>query len=247
MRLNGKVAIITGGTFGIGESTVRLFANEGAKVVVAARNVEKGTKLVNEIKENGGEALFVKTDVSKEEDVINLVKQTVDAYGKLDVLFANAGVGDMGDLENCTLEEWNRTISVDLTGVFLCNKHAITEMDKIGGGSIINCASILGHVGQMSVSAYAAAKGGVVNMTRSAAVTYATKNIRINAVCPGYIDTPILDNTPKEIIDHLVSLVPARRLGKPEEVANCVLFLASDESSFVTGANLLVDGGYTAQ
>lgn len=247
MRLKGKVAIISGGTFGIGESTVRLFANQGAKVVIAARNVEKGTKLVNDIKENGGEALFVKTDVSQEEDVKNLVKQTVDAYGRLDVLFANAGVGDMGDLDCCTLEEWNRTISVDLTGVFLCNKHVIPEMAKIGGGSIINCASILGHVGQMSVSAYAAAKGGVVNMTRSAAVTYANKGIRINAVCPGYIDTPILDNTPKEVIDHLVSLVPARRLGKPEEVANAVLFLASDESSFVTGANLLVDGGYTAQ
>ncbi|RDU34641.1 short-chain dehydrogenase [Neobacillus piezotolerans] len=247
MRLDGKVAIITGGTFGIGESTVRLFAQEGAKVVIAARNEEKGAKLVNDIKAEGGEALFVKTDVSKEEDVENLVQKTVETYGKLDVMFANAGVGDMQDLHTCTIEEWNRTISVDLTGVFLCNKHAIQEMDKIGGGSIINCASILGHVGQVSVSAYAAAKGGVVNMTRAAAVTYANKNIRINAVCPGYIDTPILDSTPKEAIDQLVSMVPAKRLGRPEEVANCVLFLASDESSFVTGANLLVDGGYTAQ
>lgn len=247
MRLENKVAIVTGGTFGIGESTVRLFAKEGAKVVIAARNIEKGTKLVNEIKEDGGEALFVRTDVSKEEDVENLVKHTVDTYGKLDVMFANAGIGDLQDLASCTLEEWNRTISVDLTGVFLCNKHAIPEMDKIGGGSIINCASILGHVGQVSVSAYAAAKGGVVNMTRAAAVTYADKGIRVNAICPGYIDTPILDDTPKEVIDHLVSLVPAKRLGKPEEIASCVLFLASDESSFVTGANLLADGGYTAQ
>ena len=247
MRLDGKVAIITGGTFGIGESTVRLFAKEGAKVVIAARNAEKGAKLVESIKAEGGEALFVKTDVSKEEDVESLVKKTVETYGKLDVLFANAGVGDMQDLHTCTIEEWNRTINVDLTGVFLCNKHAIPEMAKHGNGSIINCASILGHVGQVSVSAYAAAKGGVVNMTRAAAVTYANKGIRINAVCPGYIDTPILENTPKEVIDHLVSLVPARRLGLPEEVANCVLFLASDESSFVTGSNLLVDGGYTAQ
>lgn len=247
MRLKDKVAIITGGTFGIGESTVRLFAREGAKVVIAARSVDKGTKLANEIKEEGGEALFVRTDVSKEEDVINLVKQTVDTYGKLDIMFANAGIGDMQDLADCTLEEWNRTISVDLTGVFLCNKHAIQEMEKNGGGSIINCASILGHVGQVSVSAYAAAKGGVVNMTRAAAVTYADRGIRVNAVCPGYIDTPILDDTPKEVLDSLVSMVPAKRLGKPEEVANCVLFLASDESSFVTGANLLVDGGYTAQ
>ena len=247
MRLDGKVAIITGGTFGIGESTVRVFAKEGAKVVIAARNAEKGEKLVNDIKAEGGEALFVKTDVSQEEDVKNLIKKTVDTYGRLDALFANAGVGDMCDLDMCTIEEWNRTISVDLTGVFLCNKYAIPEMLKQGSGSIINCASILGHVGQMSVSAYAAAKGGVVNMTRAAAVTYANKGVRINAVCPGYIDTPILENTPKEVIDQLVSLVPARRLGLPEEVANCVLFLASDDSSFVTGANLLVDGGYTAQ
>ncbi|MBM4761315.1 glucose 1-dehydrogenase [Bacillus sp. B15-48] len=247
MRLDGKVAIITGGTFGIGESTVRLFAKEGAKVVIAARNAEKGENLVNQIKEEGGEALFVKTDVSSEESVENLVKQTVDTYGRLDVLFANAGVGDMQELALCTTEEWDKTISVDLTGVFFCNKYAIPAMEKNGGGSIINCASILGHVGQMAVSAYAAAKGGVVNMTRAAAVTYANRGIRINAVCPGYIDTPILESTPKEIIDHLLSLVPARRLGKPDEVANCVLFLASDESSFVTGANLLVDGGYTAQ
>ncbi|WP_338469622.1 SDR family oxidoreductase [Niallia sp. XMNu-256] len=247
MRLDGKVAIITGGTFGIGESTVRLFAKEGAKVVIAARNAEKGIKLVEDIKAEGGEAHFVRTDVSKEEDVKNLVKETVDTYGKLDVLFANAGVGDMQDLDCCTLDEWNQTISVDLTGVFLCNKYAIPEMEKTGNGSIINCASILGHVGQMSVSAYAAAKGGVVNMTRAAAVTYANRGIRINSVCPGYVNTPILDNTPKEIIDQLVSLVPARRLGEPDEIANCVLFLASDESSFVTGASLLVDGGYTAQ
>lgn len=162
-------------------------------------------------------------------------------------MFANAGIGDMQDLAECTLEEWNRTISADLTGVFICNKHAIPEMEKNCGGSIINCASILGHVGQVSVSAYAAAKGGVVNMTRAAAVTYADRGIRVNAVCPGYIDTPILDDTPQEVLNHLVSMVPAKRLGKPEEVANCVLFLASDESTFVTGANLLTDGGYSAQ
>lgn len=247
MRLQDKVAIVTGGTCGIGESTVRLFAKEGAKVVIAARNAEKGGKIVDEIKAAGGEAIFIRTDVSKEEDVKNLVEQTVAQYGKLDVMFANAGIGDMQMLDSCTLEEWNKTINVDLTGVFLCNKYAIPEMLKQGKGSIINCASILGHVGQMAVSAYAAAKGGVVNMTRAAAVTYAAQGVRVNAICPGYIDTPILDNTPKEVIDQLVSLVPARRLGLPEEVANCVLFLASDESSFVTGANLLCDGGYTAQ
>lgn len=247
MRLDGKVAIITGGTFGIGESTALLFAKEGAKVVIAARNKEKGEKVVNEIKNQGGEALFIKTDVSIEEDVKNLVKETVDTFGKVDVLFANAGVGAMGDLDEVTLDDWNYTISVDLTGVFLSNKYVIPEMEKNGGGSIINCASILGHVGQMSVAAYAAAKGGVVNMTRSAAVTYAKKGIRINAVCPGYIETNILDGLDDEMLETLKSLHPIGRLGKPEEIAYPVLFLASDESSFVTGANLLVDGGYTAQ
>lgn len=247
MRLDGKVAIITGGTFGIGESTALLFAKEGAKVVVAGRNAEKGERVINQIKELGGDAMFVKTDVAKEEDVASLVKQTVDTYGKVDVLFANAGVGAMGDIHEVSMEDWNSLISVDLTGVFLCSKFAIPEMMKNGSGSIINCASILGHVGQPSVSAYAAAKGGVVNMTRSAAVTYANKGIRINAVCPGYIDTPMLDALEDDMKKYLEGLHPIGRLGRPEEVANAVLFLASDESSFITGANLLVDGGYTAQ
>lgn len=247
MRLKDKVAIITGGTFGIGEATAYLFAKEGAKVVIAARNKEKGARVVQKIKENGGEAMFVRTDVSVEEDIINLMNETVKEYGKIDILFANAGVGDMGDVEDVTLEDWNRTISVDLTGLFLSNKYAIAEMRKTGGGSIINCASILGHVGQPSVSAYAAAKGGVVNLTRSLAVENAKYNIRVNAVCPGYIETDILSGLTDEMLEHLKSLHPVGRLGKPEEVAYPVLFLASDESSFVTGANLLVDGGYTAQ
>jgi len=247
MRLEGKVAIITGGTFGIGESTALLFAKEGAKVVIAARNAEKGERVVSQIKEQGGDAIFVKTDVAKEEDVQNLVRETVDTFGKLDVLFANAGVGAMGDIHETTMEDWNRLISIDLTGVFLCSKFAIPAMIKNGGGSIINCASILGHVGQPSVSAYAAAKGGVVNMTRSAAVTYASKGIRVNAVCPGYIDTPMLEPLDEETKKYLISKHPIGRLGTPEEIATAVLFLASDDSSFVTGANLLVDGGYTAQ
>ncbi len=247
MRLEGKVAIITGGTFGIGESTALLFAKEGAKVVIAARNADKGERVVSLIKEQGGDAIFIKTDVSQEEDVKELVRETVEAFGKLDVLFANAGVGAMGDIHETTMEDWNKLISIDLTGVFLCSKFAIPEMMKNGGGSIINCASILGHVGHPSVSAYAAAKGGVVNMTRSAAVTYASKGIRVNAVCPGYIDTPMTSNLSEEMRQYLITKHPIGRLGTPEEIATAVLFLASDESSFVTGANLLVDGGYTAQ
>lgn len=247
MRLKDKVAIITGGTFGIGESTAILFAREGAKVVIAARNEEKGKMVVDTIKEEGNEAIFIQTDVSKEEEVIQLVQKTVETFGKVDVLFANAGVGSMGDIHETSMEDWNQMISIDLTGVFLCSKYVIREMLQTGGGSIINCASILGHVGQPSVSAYAAAKGGVVNLTRSAAVTYAKHGIRINAVCPGYIDTPMLEGMDGEMKSYLESLHPIGRLGRPEEIANAVLFLASDESSFVTGANLLVDGGYTAQ
>jgi NAD(P)-dependent dehydrogenase (short-subunit alcohol dehydrogenase family) len=247
MRLNEKVAIITGGTFGIGESTALLFAKEGARVVIAARSQEKGERVVEEIKKQGGEALFVKTDVSKEDDVKNLVRKTVDTYGKLDIMFANAGVGDMGDIDCVSLDDWNRTISIDLTGVFLSNKYAIPEMEKSGGGSIINCASILGHVGQPSVCAYSAAKGGVVNFTRTLAVENARKGIRVNAVCPGYVVTNILDGLSDEMLETLKTLHPIGRLGRPEEIASAVLFLASDEASFVTGANLLVDGGYTAQ
>lgn len=247
MRLEGKVAVITGGTFGIGESTALLFAKEGAKVVIAARNVEKGAKVVNAIEEEGGEALFVRTDVSKDEDVKNLIQETVNTFGKVDVLFANAGVGDIGDIDCVSLDDWNRTIGIDLTGVFLSNKYAIAEMKKNGGGSIINCASILGHVGQPAVCAYAAAKGGVVNFTRTLAVENAKNGIRVNAVCPGYVETNILDGLDDGMLENLRSLHPIGRLGKPEEIAYPVLFLASDESSFVTGANLLVDGGYTAQ
>lgn len=247
MRLEGKVAVITGGTFGIGESTAKLFSKEGAKVVIAARNEEKGSMVVKDIKDSGGEALFVKTDVSKEKDIQNLIEQTVETYGKVDILFANAGVGGMSNVDDLCLDEWNHTINVDLTGVFLSNKYAIAEMKKTGGGSIINCASILGHVGQPAVAAYSAAKGGVVNMTRTLAVENAKHGIRVNAVCPGYVVTNILDGLSEEMLEELKSLHPIGRLGKPEEIAYAVLFLASDEASFVTGANLLVDGGYTAQ
>lgn len=244
MKLEGKVAIITGGASGIGEATAKLFSGEGASVVVADFS-EKGQEVADSLI---GEAIFVKTDVSKEEDIKDLIQSTVDKFGRVDIMFANAGIGDATPAHELSIDDWQKMIDVNLTGVFLSNKHAIKQMLKQdGGGSIVNNASILGHVGQEGITSYTAAKGGVVNLTRSLAVTYAKNGIRVNAVCPGYIDTPLLKEAPDELKQQLVSLHPIGRLGKAEEVAKAVLFLSSDDASFVTGANLLVDGGYTAQ
>jgi len=244
LRLQDKVAIVTGGASGIGEFTVREMLKQGAKVVIADFNDTGGQKLADELGEN---VSFIHVDVSNEEQVEAMVKHAVDTFGKVDILFSNAGIGSIGSTHELTLEDWNKTISINLSGVFLCAKYALKEMVKQGSGSIVNCASILGHVGQAATASYTAAKGGVVNMTRALALEYASQGIRVNAVCPGYIKTPLLDQLDDEMLQHLVSLHPLGRLGESHEVANAVVFLASDEASFITGANLLVDGGYTAQ
>ena len=247
MRFEGKVAVVTGGASGIGESAIRLFAKEGAKVVIADFS-EKGNELASSLIDEGHEALFVRTDVSKEQDISNLIDETVNTFGKVDIMFANAGIGDVTPAHELTIDKWQQMIDINLTGVFLSNKLAIQQMLKQGtGGAIINNASILGHVGQSGVTSYTAAKGGVVNMTRTIAITYATQGIRVNAVCPGYIETPLLSDLPPEVKQQLVNAHPIGRLGDPDEVAKAVLFLASDDASFIVGANLLVDGGYTAQ
>lgn len=244
MRLQDKVAIVTGGASGIGEFTVREMLKQGAKVVIADFDDAGGQKLADELGEG---VSFIHVDVSNEEQVEAMVKHSVDTFGKVDILFNNAGIGSTGSTHELSLEDWNKTISVNLSGVFLCAKYALIEMVKQGSGSIVNCASILGHVGQAATASYSAAKGGVVNMTRALSVEYASQGIRVNAVCPGYINTPLLDQLDEATRKHLVSLHPLGRLGESQEVANAVVFLASDEASFVTGANLLVDGGYTAQ
>ncbi|MGB5946882.1 SDR family NAD(P)-dependent oxidoreductase, partial [Paenisporosarcina sp.] len=237
MRLQDKVAIVTGVASGIGEFTVREMLKQGAKVVIADFNDAGGQKLADELGEN---VSFIHVDVSNKEQVEAMVKHAVDTFGKVDILFSNAGIGSIGSTHELTLEEWNKTISINLSGVFLCAKYALKEMVKQGSGSIVNCASILGHVGQAATASYTAAKGGVVNMTRALALEYASQGIRVNAVCPGYIKTPLLDQLDDEMMQHLVSLHPLGRLGESHEVANAVVFLASDEASFVTGANLLV-------
>lgn len=246
MKFENKVAIVTGGASGIGESSVRLFAAEGAKVVIADFS-DRGQAVSDELNKEGFDTLFVKTDVTKEQDVISMVEQTVAKYGKLDILFANAGIAQDGPADQLAFDSWQRTIDINLTGVFLCDKYAIKQMLAQGnGGAIVNCGSIHSHVGKAGVTAYASAKGGVKLLTQTLGTDYAAKGIRINAVCPGYIDTPLIKGRTEAITQHLVGLHPMGRLGKPEEVAKAVLFLASDDASFITGTSLLVDGGYTA-
>ncbi len=247
MKLNGKVAIVTGGASGIGEFAVREMVKEGAKVVIADVNDMLGNQLAQELNQGEQVATYVHVDVTNEDQVEQMVELAISEFGKLDILFNNAGIGSMGSSADLPFEDWRKVLSVNLDGVFLVAKHGIKAMLKNGGGSIVNTASILGHVGQAQTASYSAAKGGVVNLTRALALEYAKDNIRVNAVCPGYIETPLLSQLDENMKNHLISLHPLGRLGKPEEIAKAVLFLASDDASFITGANLLVDGGYTAQ
>ncbi|CAM4248760.1 short-chain dehydrogenase [Bacillus manliponensis] len=247
MKLTGKVAVITGGAQGIGEAIVRLFVQEGAKVVIADLSHE-GEKLANTLNNTGSGACFIKTDVSKETDIQNLVQETINRFGKLDIMVANAGIAEDVPIHKLNLEHWQKTIDINLTGVFLSDKYAIEQMLKQeSGGVIVNMGSILSHVGQVNTTSYTAAKAGVANLTRTLGVTYAKRGIRVNAVCPGYVDTPLLNDVNNETINKLITAHPIGRLGRPDEIAKAVLFLASDDSSFMVGANLLVDGGYTAQ
>ncbi|MCP8968327.1 SDR family NAD(P)-dependent oxidoreductase [Ectobacillus ponti] len=247
MRLQGKAAIVTGGASGIGEYTVRDMVEQGAHVLIADINDAVGEQLAQELRTEETKVIYQHVDVTDEAQIAAMVEQAVAEFGKLDIIFSNAGIGSMAPSHELSYEDWHRTIAINLDGVFLCAKHALRAMKQNGGGSIINCASILGHVGQAATASYTAAKGGVVNLTRALAVEYAKENIRVNAVCPGYIDTPLLSQLDDATKQHLISLHPLGRLGKPEEIAKAVTFLASDDASFITGANLLVDGGYTAQ
>ncbi|MRG88105.1 SDR family NAD(P)-dependent oxidoreductase [Salinibacillus xinjiangensis] len=243
-KLQDQVAIITGGASGIGAATARLFVQEGAKVVLVDLNEEKGKAMEQELKSLSAEALFVKADITSEEDVTNIYKQTIDTFGKVDILFNNAGIGRTLPSHELEYSEWRKTVNVDLDGVFLVARGAIREMLKTGGGTIVNTASMYGWVGAPGNAAYNAAKAGVINLTRSLGLEYADQNIRVNALCPGYIDTPII---PAEIKQELAQATPMKRLGQAEEMAKAVLFMASDDSAFMTGNSLIVDGGFTAQ
>jgi len=243
-RLDNKVAIITGAGMGMGQAGAIMFAKEGAKVVVVDWNTEAGEETVKMIREAGGEAIFVKADVSKARDAGNMVKTTIDTYGKLDIIYNNAAIiGRPAFTEDTTEEEWERIISINLKGVWLGMKYAIPEMLNRGGGSIINTASQCGDRGTRNLCAYCAAKGGVLALTRVTAMELAKKNIRVNALNPGIIGTPMVMAQPKEEQDGFAAIIPQGRLGRPEEVAYAALFLASDEASHVTGHTLVVDGG----
>lgn len=249
-ELEGKVALVTGGTSGIGRETGVLFAKAGAKVVVAGRREQQGQETVDLIRAAGRDSLFVKTDVSKASDVEALVQKTVERFGRLDVAFNNAGVeGAYAPIVRQSEEDFDRTLNINLKGVWLCLKYEIRQMLKQGnGGAIVNMASVLGLVGSAGISAYSASKHGVIGLTKTAALENAKKGIRVNAVCPGFVETPMSDRTLRVPAAHqfAVSCHPIGRLGKPAEVAEAVLWMCSDRASFMTGQVLGIDGGFLA-
>lgn len=247
--LENKVAIVTGAGSGIGRAIALLYAAEGAKVVVSDIAEKGGLETVSQIKAAGGQAIFVKADTSSPEDNKNLVDQTVKEYGGLHIAVNNAGIGGpLGPTGDYPIDGWKKVIDINLSGVFYGMHYQIQAMLASGGGSIINMASILGMTGTKGSPAYVAAKHGVVGLTKAAALEYATSNIRVNSIGPGYINTPLLTNTLDEAtMQMLVGLHPIGRLGKSEEVAELALFLGSDKASFITGSYYNVDGGYLAQ
>jgi NAD(P)-dependent dehydrogenase (short-subunit alcohol dehydrogenase family) len=249
--LKGKVAIITGGASGMGRATSLLFAQSGANVVVADLNAAGGEEVAALASQSGNKALFQRTDVSLEADVAALVARATKTFGRLDIMFNNAGIGGaVGPLEGISVEDWDRTQAVCLRGVFLGIKYAVAPMRAAGGGSIISTASIAGIEGYPNLHAYSAAKAGVVNLTRSAALEFACDRIRVNCIAPGGISTPILygfaGNNKASVEAMLAQGQPYPRAGQPEDIANAALFLASDASQFITGHTLVVDGGATA-
>jgi NAD(P)-dependent dehydrogenase (short-subunit alcohol dehydrogenase family) len=249
MRLEGKVALITGGTSGIGSATAIRFAGEGAAVAITGRNTERGEQVVQDIVANGGEALFICSDVRRSEDCRHAVDQTLERFGKIDVLFNNAGVFHPKSIPDCTEEEWDETIDSSLKGAFLMSKYVLPSMIERGSGSIIHTSSGWGFQGGDKAAAYCAAKGGLIVMAKAMAIDHGPDGIRVNCVCPGDVLTPMLpDDAVKRGMswdDYAVGAAdrPLGRIGTAEDIANAVLYLASDESSFVTGEALVVDGG----
>lgn len=247
-QLYGKVALVTGASSGIGRATALAFARAGAKVVAASRRIAEGEETVHRIQEAGGEAIFVKTDVSKAAEVEVLVNKTVNTFGHLDCAFNNAAIAPCSPLIDMLEEDWSRVIDVNLKGTWLCLKYEIRAMLKQAGcGAIVNVASVGGVVGVAGYATYSATKGGVIALTRAAAIEYAKSSIRINVVSPGAIDTDLLATVPADILAQIPKMHPIGRIGKPEEVAEAVVWLCSDAASFVTGHNMMIDGGYTVQ
>ena len=246
MKLDGKVVVITGGASGIGLSTAKLFLENGAKVVIA--DIDENVKEIAAQLGDIDRIVGINTDVSKDEEVELLFKRAINNFGHVDIVVSSASIRSKLMCHEETMEEWNKVISVNLTGVFLTNKYAIIEMlRQNNGGSIINISSVLGVVGKPTSFAYCASKSAVINMTRSIALSYIKDNIRVNVVAPGYVDTPMTSEYTEEIKEEIINKHPIGRFADPEEIAKTILFLASDDSSFITGETVMVDGGYTIQ
>jgi len=245
--MHGKVALVTGAGSGIGRASARAFAAAGARVVVSDISPRGGEETVQLIHAAAGKAVFIRADISRASEVAALIGDTVAQYDHLDYAHNNAGIVALGDTVNCTEEDWDRVIAVNLKGVWLCLKHEIPQMLAQGSGAIVNTASIAGLTGMSGAVAYGASKYGVISLTKSAARQYASAGIRINAVCPGYIETPMVESIFERVPDgeaRITALHPVGRLGTPDEIAAAVLWLCSDAAAFVTGHPLVVDGGY---
>jgi NAD(P)-dependent dehydrogenase (short-subunit alcohol dehydrogenase family) len=246
--LEGKTAIVTGAGSGIGAATAVLFAQVGAQVVLSDINEKGGNEILKQIESSKGSAFFIRADVSNTNECKDLVERTIHKFGKLDIAFNNAGIaGEQNAIADMSIEGWGKVIDINLSSVFYCMKYEIAAMLKNGKGSIVNMSSILGQVGFANSAAYVAAKHGVVGLTQNAALEYSSKNIRINAVGPAFINTPLLSALDEQMKQFLVKIHPIGRLGKAEEVAELVAWLSSDKASFATGAYYPLDGGYLAQ
>jgi len=251
-RLDGKIILVTGASSGIGRATALACAEAGAAaVVVADVSVTGGEETVRLLHERDTDAIFVRTDVANPDDVMATIDAVIEAYGRIDGAFNNAGIeGTVASTAECTLENWDRVLAINLTGVWLCMKHELQYMQRQGHGSIVNCASIAGLVGFRGSPAYVASKHGIVGLTKTAALEYAGDGIRVNAVCPGVIQTPMIDRAAAanpSMVQEIAAAIPVGRVGVPDEIASAVVWLLSDGSSFTTGQTITVDGGWVAQ